>query len=155
MIPQTKKRRSLIKKILIAGAVLLLAAAGAYWYYATETFADTAKKKSAYTVDAQDFIEEFRLNDSLANKKYTDKIITVNGKVSEIETADTTVNIKFIDSATGSYAIFAFQEQHVAEAKKVKVGDSISIKGSCSGGIYSEILGTEFISFKRCALNKH
>ena len=155
MIPQTKKRRSLIKKILIAGAVLLLAAAGAYWYYATETFADTAKKKSAYTVDAQDFIEEFRLNDSLANKKYTDKIITVNGKVSEIETADTTVNIKFIDSATGSYAIFAFQEQHVAEAKTVKVGDSISIKGSCSGGIYSEILGTEFISFKRCALNKH
>ena len=155
MISQIKKRRSLLKKILIVGVVIILAAGAVYWYLATETFADTAKKKAVYTVNALDFIKEFRLNDSLANKKYTDKIITVNGTVSEIEAADTTANIKFIDSVTGSYAIFAFQEQHVAEAKTVKVGDSISIKGSCSGGIYSEILGTEFISFKRCALNKH
>jgi type II secretory pathway pseudopilin PulG len=155
MIAQTKKRTSLLKKLLVIGVIIILAAAAVYWYYATETFADTTKKKPAYTVNALDFIKEFRLNDSLANKKYTDKIITVNGTVSEIETADTTVNIKFVDTTTGSYAIFAFQEQHLGEAKTVKVGDKVSIKGSCSGGIYSEILGTEFISFKRCALNKH
>lgn len=154
MSPQTKKRNFLFKKILIAGAILLLAAAVVYWYYASETFADTAKKKAVYSVNAQDFIKEFRLNDSLANKKYSDKIITVNGRVSEVEAADTTINLKFIDTATGSYAIFAFQEQHVTETKGVKVGDSVSIKGSCSGGIYSEILGAEFITFKRCALNK-
>ncbi len=150
----TKKRTSLPKKILITGVTILLTAGAVYWYYATETFADTTKKKPAYTVNALDFIKEFRLNDSLANKKYTDKIITVNGTVSEVEAADTTINLKFIDTATGSYAIFAFQEQHVAEAKAVKVGDNVSIKGSCSGGIYSDILGTEFITFKRCALNK-
>ena len=154
MTKQQKKRSSLLKKLLIAGVFLLLAATGIYWYVATEKFSDTLNRKAAYTVNAIDFIKEFQQNESIANKKYSDKIIIVNGIVSEIEAADTTVNIKFIDTSTGSYAIFAFQEQHLAEAKSVIMGDSISIKGSCSGAIYSEILGTEFISFKRCALNK-
>jgi len=74
--------------------------------------------------------------------------------VSAIEAADTTLNIKFIDPVSTSYAIFAFQQQHQMEAKTIKVGDSISIKGSCSGGIYSEILDATAITFKRATLNK-
>lgn len=149
-----KKKLPWLKKILIAFLVLVGIGAGFYWYIATEKFADTKDRQAAYTVNAIDFIREFEKNDSLANKKYTDKIITVKGMVSEIEAADTTVNIKFIDTASGSYAIFAFQEQYVSEAKTLKVGDSASIKGSCSGGVLSEILGIEFITFKRCTLNK-
>lgn len=141
-------------RLLITILVLLAAGAGIYWYVATDTFADTSDRKSAFTVKAADFISEFNTNDTAANKKYTDKIVTVSGRVSAVEAADTTVNIKFVDSTSGSYAIFAFQEQHLNEAKTVKPGDSISIKGSCSGGIYSMILGLHSISFKRCALTK-
>ena len=90
----------------------------------------------------------------MANKKYAEKIITVNGRVTETESADTTINIKMIDSLTDAYIIFAFQEQHLKEAKQLKEGDSVSIKGSCSGGIYSNILETEFVTFKRCTVNK-
>ena len=53
-----------------------------------------------------------------------------------------------------SYIIFAFQEQHLADAKSIKEGDNVIIKGSCSGGAYSSILETEFITFKRCAISK-
>jgi hypothetical protein len=154
MIQEKKKIKPWLTRILIGGFILLLAGGGFYWWIATEKFADTGKTKAVYTVSVAGFIKEFQQNDSIANKKYSDKIVVVNGKVSGIEAADTTVNIKFIDPATGSYAIFAFQEQHLPEAKSVKEGDSISIKGSCSGGVYSEILGKEFISFKRCAINK-
>jgi len=153
-MPQLKKRNSFFKKILIAILILVFVSVGIYWYIAIEKFSDTNKLKSAYKVTASEFIKEFLQNDKAANKKYADKIITVAGLVSEIEPADTTVNIKFIDTASGSYAIFAFQQQHLAEAKTIKKGDSVSIKGSCSGGIHSEILGTEVITFKRCALNK-
>jgi len=146
--------RSKYKKILLGIFVLMLAGAGIAWYIFTEKFSDTSERKAAYTVNAMDFIKEFEKSDSLANKKYTEKIIVVNGIVSEIEAADTTANIKFIDTTSGSYIIFAFQQQHLAEAKQLKEGEQVSIKGSCSGGTYSEILGTEFISFKRCALNK-
>jgi len=154
MAEVTKKKTGSLKKILIAVLALIIIGAGIYWYVASEKFVDTSKRKSVYTVKALDFIKEFLQNDSLANKKYADKIITVTGIVSGIESADTTINIKFIDTATGSYAIFAFQEQHLNEAKTLKAGDDVSIKGSCSGSIYSDILGTEVITFKRCALTK-
>lgn len=154
MAEHLKEKNIWLKKILTILLVLAVIFAGVYWYVATEKFSDTKDKKADYTVNALDFIREFQQNDSIANKKYTDKIITVNGTVSEIEAADTTFNIKFIDTTTGSYAIFAFQQQHLAEVKTIKAGNTVSIKGSCSGGTYSEILETEFITFKRCTLNK-
>lgn len=149
-----KAKRPWLKKLLLVGLILIGIAAAIYWYIATEKFADTKDRQAAFTVNATDFIREFEKDDKAANKKYAEKIITVNGIVSEIEAADTTVNIKFIDTTSGSYAIFAFQERYIAEAKTLKVGDTASIKGSCSGGILSEILGTESITFKRCTLNK-
>lgn len=143
------------KRILWSVFILVLIGAGIYWYIATEKFADTSMEKSAFTVNVNDLIREFHANDSAANAKYREKIITVTGTVSAVEPADSaTMNIKFIDTTTGSYAIFAFQEQHVAEARNVKPGDIVTIKGSCSGGTFSEILEVEKIDFKRSALNK-
>lgn len=150
----TKTKKNWLKKGLITFVILAAIAAGIYWYIATEKHADTSEVKAAFNVSAIDFIREFVANENTANQKYTDKIITVSGTVSEIEPVDTTVNIKFVDTTSGSYVIFAFQEQHIMEAKSLKVGDSVAIKGSCSGGVFSEILGTESISFKRCAVVK-
>jgi hypothetical protein len=142
------------KKILLGLFIVLLAGAGVVWYIFTEKFTDTANRKSDFTVNAMDFIKEFRQNASMANRKYTEKIVVVNGIVSSIEAADTTANIKFADTSSGDYIIFAFQQQHLADAKKLKEGQQVSIKGSCSGGAYSQILGINYISFKRAALNK-
>jgi len=142
------------KKWLIALFVLLLAGGAAIWWIFTEKFTDTAAVKADHTVNAMDFIKEFKTDLALANKKYTEKIIVVNGTVSEIKYADTTANIIMADTASGAYVIFAFQQQHLAAAKALKVGETVSIKGSCSGGTYSEILETQSISFKRCAVNK-
>jgi hypothetical protein len=101
-----------------------------------------------------DLINEFQKSDSIASIKYREQIVTVNGRVSELEPADTTINVKMTDTLSGSYIIFAFQQQHLNEAKQLKEGDSVSIKGSCSGGVYSEILEAYKIDFKRCALDK-
>ena len=142
------------KNILIGILVVAVTLFAVAWYIFNDKYADTTERKAVYAVNAMDFIKEFEKNDSLANNKYTEQIITVNGTVSEVQQVDTTANIKFIDTTSGSYIIFAFQQQHLAEAKQLKEGDKVSIKGSCSGGTYSEILGTEYISFKRCAINK-
>lgn len=149
-----QKKKYWLKRVLLAGAIVMLAGAATIWYIFTEKFTDTAKREAAFTVNAMGFIKEFQQNDSLANKKYAEKIITVNGRVFEMEAADTTINVKMVDTLTDAYIIFAFQQQHLAEAKKLKEGDSVSIKGSCSGGAYSEIFETEFITFKRCAINQ-
>ena len=135
--------------LLVSGGILLLIGIIAYFYYATRTHEDTAELKVDYSVEAIPFIKEFEKDHKAANKKYAEKIIAVKGIVTATEPADTTMNIKMADTTTGSYLIFAFQNQHMAEAKKVNVGDNVIIKGSCSDGVYSEILGNYFISFKR------
>src|SRR5258705_5681028 len=119
-------KRPRLKRILLAVLAVVLILAGVYWYYATEKFSDTKDRKADYTLNALDFIKEFQKDIKSANEKYTDKIISLNGRVSEIEAADTTLNIKIVDPTTASYVIFAFQQQHLAEAKSVKQGDSIS-----------------------------
>jgi hypothetical protein len=153
MIQNTKKR-SWGKRIFFTCFILLIIGSIAAWYILTEKFEDTTKQKAEFSVNATDFIKEFQTSDSAANKKYTEKMIIVTGRVSETENADSTVNIKMIDPITESYIIFAFQQQNALEAKSLKEGDSVSIKGSCSGGVYSEILETEFITFKRCVISK-
>ena len=142
------------KKWLIVTGVVVLAGAAALWYIFTEKFEDTKKVKADYTVHAIDLIKACPHDEVAANKKYTEKIIIVNGTVSEIKNADTTANIIMADIKTGAYIIFAFQQQHVSEARQMKVGDDVSIKGSCSGGNYSAILEKEKIDFKRCTVNE-
>ena len=142
------------KKWGVALLVLVFAGGAVMWYIFAEKFEDTGKVKADYTVNAPDFIKEFQQNEAVANKKYAEKIIIVNGTVSEIKNADTTSNIIMADTGSGAYIIFAFQQQHLAEARQMRAGDNVSIKGSCSGGAHSEILETDYITFKRCAVNK-
>lgn len=119
-----------------------------------ESFADTDQLKADYTVNALDLLREYAENDSSANRKYREKIMVVKGIVSKAETmGDSTVNIQFADS-TGSYIIFSFDKNQYPEVKDIKTGDSVSAKGSCSGSIYSEILGTRSISFKRTTITQ-
>jgi tRNA_anti-like len=152
---QTKKRKPWIKWTLISGVVLLAVAAAIVWYLFNLKFDDTKNIKADYTVNAIDFLNQFKSGDSTVNKKYRDKTITVNGRVSETEAAiDSSINIKMTDTLTGNYIIFSFQNQHLNETKKIKAGDSVSIKGSFSEGIYSEVFESVMVNFKRCTLNK-
>ena len=146
--------KKILKRFLITGGILLVCSAGIYFYFATLTYEDTAKVKADFTVEAMSFIKEFEQDYKTANKKYAEKIVSVSGTVTATEAADTTINIKMVDSTSGSYLIFAFQKQHLDEAKTLNPGDMATIKGSCSDGVYSEILGVHFVSFKRSTLIK-
>lgn len=140
------------KKVLITLLVLLALGIGGILYVFNLKYADSKNETADFKVNASNFINEFVSHNTLANKKYTEKIIAISGRVSGTEQADTTVNIKMEDSTTGNYIIFAFQNQYLKEAKQISEGDSVTIKGSCSGGIYSEILESASVSFKRCTL---
>jgi len=154
MSEHIKKRNPWRKRLLLSLLVLAVIAGGVYWIVATDTYADTKDRKAAYTVNALDFMKEFRLNKKAAKEKYNGKIVTVNGIVSAVEPADTTLNIKFVDTANGDYIIFAFQQQHLAEAKMLNAGDSFSIKAAFSDFLHSELLDVNSIFLQRSTLNK-
>jgi hypothetical protein len=149
--PTNKK---ILKWLFVGAGALLGIALIVYFYFATLRHEDTASLSIDYAVEAIPFIKEFEKDHKAANQKYAEKIIAVKGVITAMEAADTTMNIKMADTTTGSYIIFAFQEQHMTKAKKLKEGDHVTIKGSCSDGIYSEILGNYFISFKRSTVEK-
>lgn len=149
-MPSTKK--SWIRRILWMGAAGLLIGGAIAWYLFTLKFDDTRSVKADFTVEALSFIREFEKDNAAANQKYSEKIIAVNGKVSAIEKADTTYNVKMINDSTGSYISFGFQANDANKVKDLKAGDAVTIKGSCSAGVYSSILESEFITFKRCIL---
>lgn len=120
-----------------------------------ETYKSTDNVKADYTISATDLLNEFIKNDSLANVRYMEKILVVNGNVSQIErTSDSTTNIRF-DDPSGSYIVFSFDKEQYNEVKDIKPGTPVSLKGSCSGSIFSEILETTAISFKRSTINKN
>lgn len=123
-------------------------------YIENKTFEKTDDLKPAFTVNAQALLKEFEVSDSTANKKYLNQIVLVKGRISEVENpADSTVNIKFADE-NGSYIIFPFDKSSYSRVKDLKEGDSIGVKGACSGDVYSEILETRIINFERCVLNQ-
>ncbi len=120
----------------------------------SETFSATEDLKADYTINATDLIREFAANDSAGNNKYKEKILTVNGIVSEaIVNSDSSVNIKFVDTA--KYFInFPLEKNDYERTKDIRPGDTISLKGSLSGSSYSMILDSTSIDFKRSTLNK-
>ncbi len=118
----------------------------------SEKTAATNTLATDFTVDGLELIKEFVSTDSAANAKYRNKVVLVNGLISELNATDSTASISMADS-TGSYTIFDFEKEQAAKVKTLKVGDKVSIKGICSGSIYSDILETQTISFKQAIIH--
>lgn len=145
-------------KMLLKILFLLLPVVGAYTAFEqikksqmNQATDKTAGLASDFTLSAQALIQEFVANDSAANKKYTNKILAIDGQIAELNISDSTASVSFADS-TGSYAIFDFEKEQVPAVKKLAVGDKLRIKALCSGGIFSELLSTETISFKHAII---
>lgn len=120
-----------------------------------KTFEGTESLKPDYTVNALDLIKEVTANDTASSRKYKDKILQVNGRITTIENAnDSTINLQMADTTTGSYIVFPFYNKTLSQVKTLQEGDSVSIKGAFTGSMYSEILETTIINFERNTLNK-
>ncbi len=118
-----------------------------------EAIEDTAQRSADFSFEAIPFIAEFITSDSAANARYREKVIVLTGIATEINTTDSTATLTMADS-TGSYVIFDFNKGEVDKVKAITPGNTASVKGICSGGIYSDIMETETISFKYAVINK-
>jgi hypothetical protein len=149
-LPFTRKIR--LRIFWICLALGLAIGGGVFYYLVTEEFDDTKNIKASFSTEAHTLINEFDSNDSLANVRYRDQIIDVRGRVTELETADSSANLKIVDSIGGSYLIFDFQQQYAFAVKSLQTGDSVLLRASCSGSIFSRLLNTRSIQFKRTSL---
>jgi Tfp pilus assembly protein PilV len=154
MAHPSQNKKKWLRWIFLAIVAMALAGGAIFYYVMTAEFADTTSEKPAYTISAMDLLTEFQQNDSAANKKYVEQILAVSGRVSEVEGVDTSATVKFVDSLTGSYLIFDFQSATSRQAAALQPGDSVTLKGSCSGSIYSRLRNAHMISFKRSVITE-
>ena len=114
--------------------IILIVLGGIGYNYIFRAPPDIAKANSEFTVGAVDFSKEFTDNLIEAEKKYLNKIFTVEGIITDIEDEAITLN-------NSVYCKFEF-------AFQLNKNEKIKIKGKCIG--YDELF--EIIKLDQCII---
>lgn len=142
------------KKWMVSLAVvLLLALIGILFvkfYVFKKADESVASKKADVEITADDLVKSFEADEKSANARYLSKILLVKGTIDNV--ADTkndtateiTVYLKEKGKTSGVMCSF---NKHVFKKDSVKPGDSVSIKGICSGYLMDVVMN-------KCALVK-
>ncbi|HNR15726.1 MAG TPA: hypothetical protein PKG90_03570 [Chitinophagaceae bacterium] len=138
------------KKIILYVFLSLLVIAGAVGFYFykeyNRTHKDTAKLKPDYTVTATGLLKEFETNEQTSNKKYWDKVLSVEGMVKEVTKDDRGFYAVILgDTAAMSSVRCSIDSAHSNEAVTVSRGLTVTVKGICSGYNADEMLGSDII----------
>ncbi len=127
----------MIKKGFILAFIILVIGFGTYKYL-YQSHRDIAAEEANFTTTVQDIYTSFTENDSLANAKYLDKTIALRGKISNIDftnkiiTVDEKLSARFTDKLP----------------ENIKIQDSINLKGRLVG--FDDLL--EEIQIDQCTV---
>lgn len=123
-----------MKKLLVILALAAIVIAGIFAFKMyTKKHDDLAGIKADFKISSSSFFQEFSNNEVEANEKYLNKIIEISGEISKISTDDdsgiTQIYLKSDDPMFGVICDMNPEEK----IKLVKVGQTVIIKGVCSG----------------------
>ena len=125
--------------LLVILVVISVAAIYGYSEY-NRGMLDTHQLKPLFKINAEELLKQFEANESEATGRYTDKTIRVSGIVNYTNITDTSASIYLNDASSVSSVICVFQKNSYNECKKLKAGDSATIKGICSGYLMDVIM---------------
>lgn len=135
--------------IIIVAALLYL-----YKEY-NRTNKDTAGLTPDYTVPASSIIKEFETDESLAGRKYTDKIILVHGFIKDLLKDDRGFYSVMLGDTTSMSSVKCSMDSIYNEmALTLQKGTYATVKGVCAGFNADELLGSDVI-LVRCVIDKN
>lgn len=139
----------------IIGLLLILGAGIAYYAYSefNRKLKDTSSLRPDHQLNAEQLINEFEKNDSLATVAYMDQVVEVKGPIKE-SIIDEAGYLTLVIRENGSTSIrCSMDSAHSKEASDLKSGVLVSVKGICSGFNRDELLGSDVV-LVRCVLVK-
>jgi uncharacterized protein YpmB len=140
--------KKFIKALIIVLVVIIVIFLAAYLYFINMPDKDVSKLKPDYQVTASALAQEYESEPEMSDKKYIDKIIEVTGTITEIS-KDQNDSFVFIlkqeDSNTG--VLCTLSQENDKKASSYKVGDKVTIRGTCSGMLFEVVLN-------KCAIVK-
>ena len=147
-----------IRKKKITWLLILLTIGFGTWqgfkeYYRTNE--DLSNVKADIKIDAAGFLHDYEINDSLANKKYSGKIIETNGAVKEIKKDEAGYyTVVLGETASMSSVRCSMDSVHQQDATQLAIGSSAMMRGICTGYNKDEMgLGSDII-LNRCVVVK-
>jgi hypothetical protein len=123
------------KTIYISLTMIVLMIAGAVYYVFNKPHRKAAGEDAAFSMPAEQLFKEYESNDTLASKKFLDKVIEVKGKVTNVQVDQKGGIVLMLDEREGMAGIAcSIDEGSKEKAKSLKAGQTISLKGICTGG---------------------
>ncbi|SDH27396.1 OB-fold protein [Chitinophaga filiformis] len=117
------------KLIILAGALLCLIAAGTGYYLYNKPRTTAAESRTDKHISAQQLYEAFASNEQQANSNYVNKVVEVKGTVTDVQKTGTSISVLLAGGAGGvNCSIVPGEEKQLP-----KVGESVLIKGLCTG----------------------
>jgi RecG-like helicase len=110
--------------------------------------ADIRKESARFELSAASLVADFNQDETVANQKYTDKVIAVKGKVTEVKIDPAGQATVFLDSGDPMAAVTcSFYKEESMAAVALQQGAEIIIKGKCTGKLMDVVLN-------KCSINK-
>ena len=120
--------------------LVVLTAAGWALYYYYKKPPDIRKAAAHYETTAPALLADFNQNESTANAKYLDKVVIVEGVISNIDAEGGNPTV-FLETGDPMAAVTcSFYNTESTALKNLKVGTTIKIKGVCTGMLTDVVL---------------
>lgn len=128
-----------IKVVSIAAVIMLVGVFVVYKMY-NQPHVNVAKKRSDVSVTADNILEDFSSNESVANSKYLEKIVEVTGivKAINVEEKKGIVSLETDDEFSNILCHLSIEETKKIDILKLE--ETITIKGICTGFLMDVIL---------------
>jgi DNA/RNA endonuclease YhcR with UshA esterase domain len=129
-----------LKKIILA--ILILGIVGAFVGYKmyNKPHVDVAEASADINTSANKILEEFSTDETTANAKYLEKIVAVKGEISEIKIEKEKGIITLKTNDDFGSVLCHLSEKSTHKINTLKVGQTITVKGICTGYLMDVVL---------------
>ena len=131
-----------MKKLFLFALVIAIAGGGIGYYLWNKPPEGVAKKKPDFILTPAKLLTDFQNNEEAANAKYLGKVVQLNGTILEIvpgENMEMQVILETGDLMARVSCVMK-EDYNTFLERKLKRGDTVTIKGFCTGVIMDVVV---------------
>ena len=147
------KQNKIIRGVVV---VLFIAVLGGWYAYReyNRPLENMANATPQVSIKAVELIAEYEKDETASGQRFTDKVIEVEGTLKEATADDKGFyTLSLGDEASMSSVRCSVDSAFTSAAAQLNKGETIKIKGVCSGFTTDELLGSD-VTLVRCAVIK-
>ena len=129
-----------IKYIIIFVLVIVLIGIIGFLTFLYAPKANVNNKKAFQNVTAIDLYSQFDTDEQASNAKYIGKIIAVKGSIGEMEEDENGSTVILLEAGEIGGVLCTLEKSQTEKGKTLTFGDTITIKGMCTGMLNEVIL---------------